>query len=100
MGWTDNYYTIMSTITKTNFGQVIFITIIISVGSKCLGCGNMPRDVTSQMEKDKYLQEMIRSTYFAYAWKLKMAWDVKTWDWKSIKASRTIIDSCIRFLWI
>jgi len=37
----------------------------------------MPRDATSWMEKDEYLQEMIRSTHYVYAQQLKMAWDVK-----------------------
>jgi hypothetical protein len=35
------------------------------------------RNATSRMEKDENLQEMIRSTHFAYAWWLKMTWDVK-----------------------
>jgi hypothetical protein len=47
--------------------------------------GNMPRNETSWMEKDKDLQEIIETTYFAYARQLKMAWDVKNWDRKSIK---------------
>jgi hypothetical protein len=45
--------------------------------------GSVPRDATSQIEKDEDLQEMIRSTYFVYAQRLKMAWDVKNWDKKS-----------------
>jgi hypothetical protein len=32
------------------------------------------------MEKDEDLQEMIQSTHFVYARRLKMAWDVKNWD--------------------
>ncbi len=32
---------------------------------------------------------MIRSTRFAYAQRLKMAWDVKNWDQGFIKASWT-----------
>jgi hypothetical protein len=47
------------------------------------------RNATSRMEKDENLQEMIRTTRFTYAWWLKMAWDVKNWDRKSIKASWT-----------
>jgi len=31
---------------------------------------------------------MVRSTHFVYAWRLKMAWDVKNWDWESTKTSR------------
>jgi hypothetical protein len=31
------------------------------------------------MEKDE-LEKMITSTHFAYAQRLKMAWDVKIWD--------------------
>ncbi len=49
----------------------------------------MPRNATSQMEKDEDLQEMIRSTYFIYARRLKMAWDVKNWDKESSKTNRT-----------
>jgi hypothetical protein len=37
----------------------------------------VPQSVTSQMEKDEDLQKMIQSTRFAYAWRLKMSWDVK-----------------------
>ncbi len=32
---------------------------------------------------------MIQSTQSAYARQLKMAWDVKNWDRKSIKTSQT-----------
>jgi hypothetical protein len=32
---------------------------------------------------------MIQSTCFAYAWQLKMAWDVKNWDQEFIKANQT-----------
>jgi hypothetical protein len=32
---------------------------------------------------------MIQSTHCVYARQLKMAWDVKNWDWKSNKTSRT-----------
>jgi len=51
--------------------------------------GSVPRNATSQMEKDEDLQEMIRSTYFIYARRLKMAWDVKNWDKESSKTNRT-----------
>jgi len=44
------------------------------------------QDATSQMKKDENLQEMIQSTRSTYAKQLKMAWDVKNWDQKSIKA--------------
>ncbi len=37
----------------------------------------------------KILQEIIPSTCYVYAGRLKMAWDVKNWDQKSKKASRT-----------
>jgi hypothetical protein len=43
------------------------------------GVGSVPWDVASRMEKDKYLQEMIGSTCNAYAWRLKMVWDVNEW---------------------
>jgi hypothetical protein len=39
--------------------------------------GSVPQDVVSWMEKDKDLQKIIWSTHFEYAWRLKMAWDVK-----------------------
>jgi hypothetical protein len=29
----------MSTITKTNFGQISFKVIVAGVGSQCMGCG-------------------------------------------------------------
>jgi hypothetical protein len=51
--------------------------------------GSVPRDATSRMEKDEYLQGMIRSTHCVYARQLKTAWDVKNWDQKSNKTSRT-----------
>jgi len=51
--------------------------------------GSVFRDATSWMEKVGNLQEMIRSILSAYAQRLKMAWDVKNWDRKSIKVSRT-----------
>jgi hypothetical protein len=41
------------------------------------------------MEKDEDLQEMIESTCYVYARRLKMAWDVKNGDKKSSKVSRT-----------
>jgi hypothetical protein len=41
------------------------------------GVGSVPRDATSQMEKDEDLQGMIRSTRCVYARQLKTAWDVK-----------------------
>jgi hypothetical protein len=41
------------------------------------------------MEKDEDLQEIIRSTRYVYARRLKMAWDVKNWDREFRKASRT-----------
>jgi hypothetical protein len=53
------------------------------------GMGNVPQDVTSQMEKDEDLQEMIWSTRYVYVGQLKMAWDVKNWDQESSEASRT-----------
>ncbi len=53
------------------------------------GMGSVLQDATSWMEKDEDLQEMIRSTRFTYAHRLKIAWDVKNWDQKSTKASWT-----------
>ncbi len=32
---------------------------------------------------------MIQSTHYIYAWRLKMAWDVKNWDRESNKTSQT-----------
>jgi hypothetical protein len=43
---------------------------------------------------------MIRSTHFVYAQQLKMAWDVKNWDWKSSKANCPRVDRSIGFPWI
>jgi thioredoxin-related protein len=51
--------------------------------------GNVLQDATSQMEKDEYLQKMIRSTHCVYARQLKMVWDVKNWDREFNKASQT-----------
>jgi hypothetical protein len=59
------------------------------LGFNVRGMGNVLRNATSRMEKDENLQEMIWSTRFTYAWWLKMAWDVKNWDRKSIKANWT-----------
>jgi hypothetical protein len=59
------------------------------LGLNAWGVGNVPRDVTSQMEKDEDLQGMIRSTRCVYARQLKTAWDVKIWDRESSKTSRT-----------
>jgi len=59
------------------------------LGFNVWGVGNVPRNVTSQMEKDEDLQEMIRSTRLVYARRLKMAMDVKNWDRKSSQANRT-----------
>ncbi len=57
------------------------------LGFNAWGVGSVPRDVTSQMEKDENLQEMIRSTRFAYARRLKMACDVKNWNRSLVKIS-------------
>jgi len=59
------------------------------LGLNAWGVGNVPRDATSRMEKDEDLQGMIRSTHCVYARQLKTAWDVKYWDQKSSKTSRT-----------
>ncbi len=50
------------------------------LGLNAWSMGNVPRDATSQMEKDEDLQKMIQSTHCVYARRLKMAWDVKNWD--------------------
>jgi hypothetical protein len=42
--------------------------------------GSVPQNATTWMEKDEYLQEIIRSTHCVYARQLKMAWDAKNWD--------------------
>jgi hypothetical protein len=47
------------------------------LGLNVWGVGSVPRDATSQMEKDEKLQKMIRSTRCVYARQLKTAWDVK-----------------------
>ncbi|CAK9265676.1 unnamed protein product [Sphagnum jensenii] len=59
------------------------------LGLNAWGVGSVPRDATSQMEKDEDLQGMIRSTHCEYARQLKTAWDVKYWDRESSKTSRT-----------
>jgi hypothetical protein len=59
------------------------------LGLNAWGVGSVPRDATLRMEKDEYLQGMIRSTRCVYARQLKMAWDVKYWDRESNKTSRT-----------
>jgi hypothetical protein len=59
------------------------------LGLNAWGVGSVPRDATSQMEKDEHLQGMIRSTHCVYAQQLKTAWDVKIWDRESSKTSRT-----------
>jgi DNA-binding transcriptional regulator GbsR (MarR family) len=59
------------------------------LGFNAWSVGNVLQDTTSQMDKDEDLQEMIQSTFSTYARRLKMAWDVKNWDRKSTKASRT-----------
>jgi len=51
--------------------------------------GKVAQDATSRIEKDEDLQGMIRSTRCVYARQLKMVWDVKNWDRKSSKTSRT-----------
>jgi len=79
----------MSTSPKTSFCQINFRVTITGVGLNGLGVGSMPRNATSQMEKDGKLQKMIWSTHFVYAWQLKMAWNVKNWDQKSSKTNQT-----------
>ncbi len=59
------------------------------LGLNAWGVGSVARDATSRMEKDEDLQGMIRSTRCVYTRQLKMAWDVKNWDRKSNKTSRT-----------
>ncbi len=58
-------------------------------GHNAWDVGNMLQDATSWMENDEYLQKMIQSTCSTCAWWLKMAWDVKNWDQKSTKVSKT-----------
>jgi hypothetical protein len=59
------------------------------LGLNAWGVGSVPQNATSRMEKDENLQEIIQSTCYVYAQRLKMAWDVKNWDQKSKKASWT-----------
>ncbi len=59
------------------------------LGLNARGVGSVPRNATSRMEKDEDLQGMIRSTRCVYARQLKTTWDVKYWDRKSSKTSRT-----------
>ncbi len=87
MGKACNYCKTMSTIPKTNLGQINFRTTIVGVGSECLRRGKCASICTSRMEKDEDLQEMIPSTHCVYARRLKMAWHVKNWDRKSSKVS-------------
>jgi hypothetical protein len=49
------------------------------------GVGSMPRNATSKWRKTKIYKRW--SIHFAYAWQLKMTWDVKNWDQKSTKAN-------------
>jgi len=49
------------------------------LGLNVWGVGSVPRNATSRMEKDENLQEIIRSTRYVYAQRLKMAWDFKNW---------------------
>jgi hypothetical protein len=61
----------MSTITKTNFGQISFRAIVTSVGFEWLGHGKHASrcDITDGEDED--LWEMIWSTRSAYAWQKK-----------------------------
>jgi len=59
------------------------------LGLNAWGMGSVFRDATSRMEKDEDLQGMIQSTRYVYARQFKTAWDVKNWDRKSNKTSRT-----------
>jgi hypothetical protein len=59
------------------------------LGLNAWGVANVPRDATSQMEKDEDLQGMIRSARCVYARQLKTAWDYKNWDREFSKTSRT-----------
>jgi hypothetical protein len=77
----------MSTIPKTNFGQISSKQMLQVLGLNAWGMGSVPRNATSWMKKDENLQEMIRSTHCVYAQQLKMAWDVKNWDRMFSKAS-------------
>ncbi len=74
---------------KPTLVKLISKQMLQVLGCNVWGMGNVLRNATSRMEKDENLQEMIRTTRFTYAWWLKMAWDVKNWDRKSIKASWT-----------
>jgi hypothetical protein len=49
----------MSTITKTNFGQINFKETIANVRFNAWGVGSMPQNATSQMERDENLLQMI-----------------------------------------
>jgi hypothetical protein len=59
------------------------------LGLDAWGVGSVARDAIVRMEKDDDLQGMIRSTRCAYARQLKTTWDVKNWERKSSKTSRT-----------
>jgi hypothetical protein len=41
--------------------------LLHALGLNAWGVGSVPQNATSWMEKDENLQEMIRSTHFAYA---------------------------------
>jgi hypothetical protein len=55
----SNCYKTMSTIPKTSFGQISFKQLLQVLGLTTWGMGSVARDVTSRMEKDEDLQEMI-----------------------------------------
>jgi hypothetical protein len=57
----------MSTIIKTNFGQIGFKETIIGARSECLGRGKHASKCNIKMEKDEDLQEMIQFTHSTYA---------------------------------
>jgi len=74
---------------KTPLVKLASKQLLKVLGLNVWGMGSVPRDASSRMEKDEDLQGMIRSTRCLYARQLKTAWDVKYWDRKSNKTSRT-----------
>jgi hypothetical protein len=67
----------MSTITKTNFGQISFITTIEGVRFKYLGHGKCASKCNITDEEGLRFSKVDMITCSTYAQKLKMAWDVK-----------------------
>jgi len=71
----------MSTITQTNFGQLNFRAAVVSVGFECLGHGKCVLKCNIKDGKGWRFTKNDLIHPSTYAQLLKMAWDVKNWDW-------------------